>query len=90
MHHFAVQCPSCTIRSGVFREGQRKRIADISRFLQELPAAIPQYDEQLVRWLVEKAIAFENDKAPYAKLKRRAPLLILNLKDQSELDVLFP
>lgn len=38
---------------------QRKRTADMSAFLQEHPTAITEYDEQLVRRLIEKVIVYE-------------------------------
>lgn len=37
------------------RDEKRKRIADMSTFLQEQPAAITEYNEQLVRRLIEKS-----------------------------------
>lgn len=36
-----------------------KRIADMSAFLQEQPTAITDYEEQLVRRLIEKVTIFE-------------------------------
>jgi len=41
------------------RDELRKRIADMSAFLQEQPIAITEYDEQLVRRLIEKVTVYE-------------------------------
>ena len=38
----------------------RKRIADMSTFLQEQPTAITDYDEQLARRLIEKVTVYED------------------------------
>lgn len=38
----------------------RKRIADLSAFLREQPTAITEYDEPLVRRLIEKVTVFED------------------------------
>jgi site-specific DNA recombinase len=37
-----------------------KRIADMSAFLQEQPTAITEYDEQLIRRLIEKVTVYED------------------------------
>jgi site-specific DNA recombinase len=42
------------------RDDQRKRIADMSAFLHEQPPAITEYDEQLVRRLIEKVTVYED------------------------------
>lgn len=42
------------------RDELRKRISDMSAFLQEQPAAITEYDEQLIRRLIEKVTVYEN------------------------------
>ena len=42
----------------VSRDGTKKRIADMSTFLREQPAAITEYDEQLVRLLIEKVTIY--------------------------------
>jgi len=42
------------------RDEQRKRITDMSAFLQEQPTVITEYDEQLVRRLIEKVTVYEN------------------------------
>jgi site-specific DNA recombinase len=41
------------------RDEIKKRIADMSAFLQEQPTAITEYDEQLVRRLIEKVTIYE-------------------------------
>ncbi|MGE5493724.1 MAG: integrase [Burkholderiales bacterium] len=38
----------------------RKRIADMSAFLREQPTAIAEYDEPLVRRLIEKVTVYED------------------------------
>ncbi len=42
------------------RDELRKRIADMSTFLQEQPTAIAGYDEQLIRRLIEKVTVYED------------------------------
>ena len=42
------------------RDELQKRINDMSAFLQEQPTALVQYDEALVRRLIEKVIVYEN------------------------------
>jgi len=42
------------------RDEIRKRIADMSAFLKEQPTAITEYDEQLVRRLIEKVTVYED------------------------------
>jgi site-specific DNA recombinase len=42
------------------RDEQKKRIADMGTFLQEQPTALTEYDEPLVRRLVEKVIVYED------------------------------
>jgi site-specific DNA recombinase len=42
------------------RDELRKRIADMSEFLREQPTAITQYDEPLVRRLIENVTVFED------------------------------
>jgi site-specific DNA recombinase len=44
----------------VGRDELRKRIADMSSFLHEQPTTLTQYDEQLVRRLVEKVTVYED------------------------------
>lgn len=43
------------------RDEQRKRIADMSAFLPEQPTAITEYDELMVRRLIEKVTVCENN-----------------------------
>ena len=42
------------------RDELKKRIADMSTFLQEQPTTITEYDEQLVRRLIEKVTVYED------------------------------
>ena len=42
------------------RDGLKKRMADLSTFLKEQPTAINEYDEQLIRQLIEKVTIFED------------------------------
>jgi site-specific DNA recombinase len=42
------------------RDELKKRIADMSAFLQEQPTTITEYDEQLVRRLIEKVTIYED------------------------------
>jgi site-specific DNA recombinase len=42
------------------RDELKKRIADISTFLRKQPTAITEYDEQLVRRLIEKVTVYED------------------------------
>ncbi|NLH00810.1 MAG: recombinase family protein, partial [Clostridiales bacterium] len=42
------------------RDEQKKRIADMDTFLREQPTALTEYDEQLVRRLVEKVTVYED------------------------------
>jgi len=42
------------------RDDLKKRISDMDTFLLEQPTAITEYDEQLVRRLVEKVTVYEN------------------------------
>ena len=42
------------------RDELKKRIADMSSFLQEQPTSLTEYDEALVRRLIEKVTIYEN------------------------------
>lgn len=42
------------------RDEVKKRIADMGVFLREQPATIEEYDESLVRRLIEKVTVYEN------------------------------
>ena len=42
------------------RDELKKRIADISTFLRKQPTAITEYDEQLIRRLIEKVTVYED------------------------------
>jgi len=41
------------------REGTRQRVQDMMEYLQEHPAEVTEYDEQLVRRLIEKVTVFD-------------------------------
>lgn len=41
------------------REGTRQRVQDMMKYLQEQPAEVTEYDEQLVRRLIEKVTVFD-------------------------------
>jgi site-specific DNA recombinase len=43
------------------RDEQKKRIADMGTFLREQPTALTEYDEPLVRRLVEKVTIYEDE-----------------------------
>ena len=42
------------------RDEQKKRIADMGAFLREQPTALTEYDEPLVRRLIEKVTVYED------------------------------
>lgn len=42
------------------RDELRKRVADMSSFLQKQPTALSEYDEPLVRRLIEKITVYED------------------------------
>lgn len=42
------------------RDEQKKRIADMGNFLREQPTALTEYDEPLVRRLIEKVTIYED------------------------------
>lgn len=42
------------------REGTKKRVAEMQQFLVEQESEITEYDESLVRQLIEKITVFEN------------------------------
>ena len=42
------------------RDEMKKRITDMSAFLKEQPIALVQYDESLVRRLIEKVTVYED------------------------------
>lgn len=43
------------------RDELQKRITDMSAFLQEQPTALTEYNEALVRRLIEKVIVYEDN-----------------------------
>ena len=49
-----------TLMESANRDEVKKRIANMGAFLQEQPTEITEYDEPLVRRLVEKVTAFED------------------------------
>jgi|SRR5690554_654641 len=42
------------------RDELKKRIADMSTFLKKQPTALTEYDEQLIRRLIEKVTIYED------------------------------
>jgi len=59
IHHLREQKQN-TLIENANRDELRKRIADMSKFLQEQPTAIIEYDEQLIRRLIEKVTVYED------------------------------
>ncbi|TGA98375.1 resolvase [Sporolactobacillus shoreae] len=45
---------------GAGRDEQKKRITDMGTFLREQPTTLTEYDEPLVRRLIEKVTVYEN------------------------------
>ena len=50
--------PSCGDASAAWRK--RQRIAEMTEFLNEQFYELEEYDEQLVRWLIEKVTVFDD------------------------------
>jgi site-specific DNA recombinase len=46
--------------NNVNRDELKKRITDMSTFLKKQPTALTEYDEQLVRRLIEKVTIYED------------------------------
>ena len=42
------------------REGKRQRIAEMTDFLNEQTCELVEYDEQLVRWLIERVTVHDD------------------------------
>ena len=42
------------------REGKRQRIAEMTDFLNEQSCELEEYDEQLVRWLIERVTVHDD------------------------------
>lgn len=42
------------------RDEPKKRIADMGTFLREQPTALAEYNEPLVRWLIEKVTCLQS------------------------------
>lgn len=59
IHHLREQKQN-TLVENAKRDELRKRIADMSTFLQEQPTAITEFDEQLIRRLIEKVTVHED------------------------------
>ena len=59
IHHLREQKQNMLVEDAN-RDELRKRIADMSTFLQEQPTAIAGYDEQLIRRLIEKVTVYED------------------------------
>ena len=49
-----------TLIANAEREGKRQRIDEMAQFIKEQPYELEEYDEQLVRTLVEKVTVYEN------------------------------
>lgn len=49
-----------TLASNVERQNRRQRIADMMKFLESQSGVIFEYDEMLVRWLIERVTIFKN------------------------------
>ena len=65
MRKVGEEITACVTRSKAMvenanRDELKKRIADMSTFLNEHPATITEYDEQLVRRLIEKVTVYED------------------------------
>ena len=57
-HHLRDQKQKLLLEN-VNRDKLKKRIADMSTFLKKQSTALAIYDEQLVRWLIEKVTVYE-------------------------------
>ena len=57
-HHLRDQKQKLLLEN-VNRDKLKKRIADMSTFLKKQSNALAIYDEQLVRWLIEKVTVYE-------------------------------
>ena len=58
IHHLRDQKQKLLLEN-VNRDKLKKRIADMSTFLKKQSTALAIYDEQLVRWLIEKVTVYE-------------------------------
>ena len=58
IHHLRDQKQKLLLEN-VNRDKLKKRIADMSTFLKKQSNALAIYDEQLVRWLIEKVTVYE-------------------------------
>ena len=59
IHHLRDQKQKLQVEN-VNRDELKKRIADMSTFLKKQPPILAEYDEQLVRRLIEKVTIYEN------------------------------
>jgi hypothetical protein len=66
MRRLAIRFTACVIKSRNYRlkmpiaMSSKKRMADISIFLKKQSTALAEYDEQLVRRLIEKVTIYED------------------------------
>lgn len=58
LHRFREQKQNALVENAD-REGKRQRIAEMSDFLNEQSCELEEYDEQLVRRLIEKVTVFD-------------------------------
>lgn len=49
-----------TLASNAERQNRRQRIAEMMEFLESQSGVIFEYDEKLVRWLIERVTVFKN------------------------------
>lgn len=59
IHHLREQKQKAQVENAG-RDELRKRIADMSAFLQDQSTTITEYDEQLIRRLIEKVTVYED------------------------------
>ncbi len=60
IYHFRELKKSALVENAE-REGKRQRIIEMAKFLDEQPKELEEYDEQLVRRLIEKVTVFEEN-----------------------------
>lgn len=49
-----------TLVENAEREGKRQRIAEMDEFLKKQPGKVGEYDDQLIRKLIEKIMVFDD------------------------------
>ena len=64
------------------REGTRQRVQDMMKHLQEQPAEVTEYDEQLVRRLIEKVTEYSSFCVPVFDEK-----FVVNFKSGTSVNV---